>query len=92
MGSGDSFTADISELLLVSNMQAVYRPKYTCHYIRQMPKHNDWRTGLDFIEEILSHLTIQGCYDMDSAKVFNLPSACNKWQNTWRTHLSCFQC
>jgi len=47
-----------------------------------MLKHNDWSTGLDYIEEILSYLALQGSYNIDSAKVFNLLFAADKWRNT----------
>ena len=38
-----------------------------------MLEHNDQCTGLDVMEETLSELAVQGWYDIDSAKVFNLP-------------------
>jgi len=52
-----------------------------------MLKHNDQSTGLDYIEETLSYLALQGCYDIDSAQVFNPLSAADKWRNTRRAHL-----
>ena len=39
------------------------------------------------MEETLSYPDLQGCYDMDSAKVFNLLSAAITRQNTCRAHL-----
>jgi hypothetical protein len=56
-----------------------------------MLKHNDWCTGLDYMEETLSYLALQGWYDIDSAKVFNLLSATEKWRITPRAHLSPLQ-
>jgi len=52
-----------------------------------MLKHNDLCTGLDFMEETLSYLALQGWYDIDSAKVFNWLSATDKWRSTHRAYL-----
>jgi hypothetical protein len=52
-----------------------------------MLKHNDRSTGLDYMEETLSYLALQGWYDIDSAKVFNLLSAADTRRNTRRAHL-----
>jgi hypothetical protein len=52
-----------------------------------MPKQNNRCTGLDYMEETLSHLSLQGWYNIDCAKVFNLLSATNKRRNTCRAHL-----
>ena len=46
-----------------------------------MLKHND------YMEETLSHLALQGWYDIDWAKVFNLLYATDKQRNTRRAHL-----
>ena len=35
-----------------------------------MLKHNDWCTGLDYMEETLSYLALKGWYDIDSGKDF----------------------
>jgi len=43
-----------------------------------MLKHNDRCPSLDYMEETVFHLALQGWYDIDSAKVFNLLSATNK--------------
>lgn len=51
-----------------------------------MLKHNDHCTGLDYIEETLPYLALQGWYDIDSAKVFTLLSATFTWQSTHRAH------
>jgi len=40
------------------------------------------------MEKTLSHLALQGWYNIDSAIVFNLLSAANKWRNTCRAHIS----
>jgi hypothetical protein len=87
MGSGDNFTTDISERLHISNVKEAYRSTNKVNYIRQMLKHNDRCTGLDYMEETLSYLALQGWYDIDSAKVFNLLSAADKRRNTRRAHL-----
>jgi len=39
------------------------------------------------MEETLSHPALQGWHDIESANVFNLLSATDKWQNTRRAHL-----
>ena len=82
MGSGDNFTTDISEQLHITNVKEAYRSTNKVNYIRQMLKHNDRCTGLDYMEETLSYLALQGWYDIDSAKVFNLLSAAHKRRNT----------
>ena len=68
-----------------------YRSTNRVNYIQQMLKHNDRRTGLDYMEETLSYLALQGWYDIDSAKVFNVLSAADKRHNTCRAHLLCLQ-
>jgi len=87
MGSGDNFTTDISERLHFSNVKEAYRSTNKMNYIRQMLKHNDRSTALDYMEETLSYLALQGWYKIDSAQVFNLLSAGNKRRNTRRAHL-----
>jgi len=52
-----------------------------------MLKHNDRCTGLDFMEVTLSYVALQGCYNIDSAKLFNLLLAADTWRNTCRSHL-----
>jgi len=79
MGSGDHITTDISERLHFANMKEAYRSSNKVNCIRQMLKHNDRCTSLDYMEETLSYLTLEGWYDVDSANVFNLLSASDKW-------------
>jgi len=79
MGSGDNFTTDISERLHISNVKKAYRSTNKVNYMQQMLKHNDRCTGLHYMEETLLYLALQGWYDSDSAKVFNLLSAADKW-------------
>jgi len=52
-----------------------------------MIKHNNRCTGLDYMEETLSHLALQGWYNIDSAKVLNLLSTTDKLRNTCRARL-----
>jgi hypothetical protein len=52
-----------------------------------MHQHNHRCTGLDYMEEILSYIPLQGWYDDDSAKGFNLLSATNEWGSTRRAYL-----
>jgi len=82
MGSGDNFTTDISAQLQITNVKDAYRCNNKVNYIRQMPRHNERCTGLDYMEETLSYLALQGWYDIDCAKVFNLLSATNKQWST----------
>jgi len=87
MGSGDHFTTDISEWLHIPNMKEAYRSSNKINYIRQMVKHNDRCTGLDYMEVTPSYLALEGGYDIDSAKVFALLSATDKRRSTPRAHL-----
>jgi len=91
MGSGDNFTTDISEQLHISNVKEAYRSSNKVNYIRKMLKHNDRSTGLDYMEETLSYLVLEGWYDIDSAKVFNLLFSTDKQWSTRRAHLLRFQ-
>jgi len=72
IGSGDNFTTDISERLHNRNVKEAYQSTNKVNYIQQMLKHNDRCTCLDYMEEILSYLALQGWYDINFAKVFNL--------------------
>jgi len=87
MGSGDIFTTDDSEWLHIDNMKEAYRSTNKVNYLRQMLKHNDRSTDLDYMEQTLPYLTLQGWYDIDSAKVFTRLSAANKRRNTRRALL-----
>ena len=87
MGSSDNFTSDISERLHICNVQEAYQSTNKVNYIQQMFKHNDQCTSLDYMEETLSYLALQGWYDIDSAKVFVLLSAADEQRNTCRAHL-----
>ena len=64
MGSGYNFTTDISERLHIGNVTEAYRSTNKVNYILQMIKHNDRSTGLDFLEETLAYLALQGWYDV----------------------------
>ena len=79
MDSGDNFTTDISEGLYISHVKEAYRSTNKVNCIRQMLKHNDQCIGFDYIQETLSYFALQGWYNMDSAKIFNLLSAANNW-------------
>jgi len=82
MDSGNKFTTAISEWLHIGNVQEAYRSTNKVNHIQQMLKHNDQCTGLDYMEETPSYLALLGWYNTDSAKVFNLLSAAEKWRNT----------
>jgi len=86
VGSGNNSTTDISEHLHIGNVKEAFRSTNRVNYIQQMLKDNDRCTGLDYMEETLSYLALQGWYDIDSAKVFNLLSAADKRQNSRQAH------
>jgi len=52
-----------------------------------MLTHNDRCTGLDYMEEILSYLALQGWYDFDYVTVFNILSAADSRRDMRRAHL-----
>jgi hypothetical protein len=87
MGSGDNIIIDISEQLDIANVKEAYRSSDKVNYIRQMLKHNDRCTSLEYMEETLSYLALQGLYDIDSAQVLNLLFATNQRRSTCRAHL-----
>jgi hypothetical protein len=53
MCSGDNSTSNISDWLHIANVNEAYRSTNKVNYIRQMLKHNDRCTGLDYMEETL---------------------------------------
>jgi hypothetical protein len=71
MDSGDNFTIDISELLYISNVKDGYSTSNKVNYTRQILKYDDHRSGLDYIEETLCYLALQGWYEVDSGLVRN---------------------
>jgi len=85
--SGDNFTTDISERLYIAKVKEAYRSSNKVNYIRQMLKHNDWCTGLDYMEETLSYLALEGWNDVDSLKVLNPLSITDKWCSTHKAHV-----
>jgi len=87
MGFGDNFSTNIFERLHISNVKEAYRSTTKDNYIWQMLKYNDLCTGLDYMEETLSHLALQGCYDFELVNLFNLLSAMDKLQNTCKAHV-----
>jgi len=87
MDSGDNFTTDLFALLYFCNEKEAYRSSNKVNYIRQMFKHNDRFTSLDYMVQTLSYLALQGWYNIDSAKVFHLLSATDKRRSKLRAHL-----
>jgi len=87
MGSCDNFTTDIAKRLHIAKVKKAYRSSKEVNYIPQMLKQNARCTGIDYMEETLSYLALQGWYDIDSAKVFNLLSATDKRQGKRRAHV-----
>jgi hypothetical protein len=51
-----------------------------------MLRHNAGYTGVDYMEEVLSHPAISGWYGIDNAKDLNLQPLTNEWCNTCRVH------
>jgi len=86
MGSDNNFTTDISEQLHSGNAKEAYRSMNKVNCIRHMLKHNDRSTTLSYMEETLSYLALQGWYDIDLAKVYNLLSAAESRRTTCRAH------
>jgi hypothetical protein len=91
MGSGDNVTTHSSKWLNITNMGEAYQSGNKVNYIRHMLKNNDLCTSLDYLEETLSYLALQGWYHIDTSKVFSLLSATNKRQSTHRVHLISLQ-
>ena len=91
MGTGDNYPTDISEWLHISNVIEAYQSSNKVNYIRQMLNNNDRCTGLDYMEETLSYLALEGWYNIDSAKIFNPLSTTDKRRSTGGAHLLCFQ-
>jgi hypothetical protein len=87
MGSGDNYTADISERRHITTVNMGYRFSNKVNYIRQMLKNNDRCTGIDYIKKTLLHLVLEGWYDVDSATAFNLLSATDTQRSPPRAHL-----
>jgi len=75
IGCAENFTHDISEWWHFSNVDEVYQSANNVNYIRQFLKHRDHSAGLDYMEETLSYLALQGWYNIDSANIVNLLSA-----------------
>jgi len=67
-----------SEMLHICNVTEAYCSTNNVNYIRQMIKYSYQCIGLDYLEEILSYLALQGWYDIDSASAFNLLSAAGR--------------
>jgi hypothetical protein len=87
MGCGDNFSTDISEQQHIAKVKEAYRSTNIVNYNQQMLKYNDQCTGLDYMQETLSYVALQGWYVIDSATVFNLHSVADRRQNTRRAHL-----
>jgi len=75
IGSGNNITTDISKWLHLVNLKKAYRSTKHVTYFREILKQNDLCTGLVYMVETLSHLTLQFWYDIDSSNVCNLRSA-----------------
>ena len=87
MGSGDNFTTYNSQRLHITNLKEAYWACNKFNYIRQMLKNDDWCTGLDSMEQVLSYLALERWYGIDSVKDFNILSATDERRSTLRAHL-----
>jgi len=59
MGSGDNFTTNISERLLIGNVKEAYQSTNKVNEFQQMLKHNDRCTSLDYMVKTMSYLALQ---------------------------------
>jgi len=91
IGSSENLTTHISRWLHMGNVKEAYRSTNKVNYIRLILKHNDWCTGLHYMVETLLYLALQGWYNIDSAKVFNLPTTADTQWNTCRAPPLCLQ-
>jgi hypothetical protein len=87
MCSRDNVTTDISARLHFAKVKEAYRSSNKVNYIGQMLRYHDRFTSLDYLKETLSYLSLEGRYDVNCAKVFNLLSTTYKRRNTRRAHL-----
>ena len=87
MDSGDNFTTDISDRLHVANVKVSYKSSNKVIYNRQKFKYNDQNTSLDYVQETLSYLALQGWYNVDSSNVFKILSTTDKQRSSRRAHL-----
>jgi hypothetical protein len=71
IGSGNNPTSNISEWLDIFNVSKAYRSTIKGNHIQQMLKHNEWSTGLDYMEEAPPYLGLQRWYNIDWADVLN---------------------
>jgi hypothetical protein len=88
MGSGDNITTNISERLHIANVKEANRSSNKVNYIQQILKHNDWCTGLDYVEETVSYPALKHWYQIDSAELFNLLSTPDKQRSKRQGHLA----
>jgi len=86
MGSGDNFTPDIFERLHIAHVKEAYQSCNKVNFIQHMLKHNNRCTGLDYMDNTGSYLALEGWYDIDSVKVFNLLSPTDNWRSTPRAY------
>ena len=86
MGSGDTCTTDISERPHIAKVKEAYRSSNKVNSIQQLLTHNDRCSTLDYMQQTLSYLALQGWYDIDSAEVFNQLSSTDKRRSTCSAH------
>jgi len=78
MGAGDNLTSDSCGQLDISNLKEACQSTNKVNYIWHMPQLNDWYTGLDYMAETQSYLSLQCWCHIDSVNHFNLLSATDK--------------
>jgi len=59
MDSADNFTTNTLETLYIDKVTEAYQSTNTVNSIREILKHNNSCTGLDYMPEILSPLALQ---------------------------------
>jgi hypothetical protein len=81
-----STKSEVNELLTRETNQLQEQKIDKVNYIQQMLTHNEQYTSTNNIEETLSHLALQGWYDIDSTIIVNQLSATFKLGNTHTAH------
>ena len=82
MGASDNCSTNISELLHISNVKDAYRASNQVNFMRQVRVHNNRHTALDYIQQTLQCLALQGWHDKDSTATLNLIRAAEKQRYT----------
>jgi len=87
MGFSVKLNTSIYEYIQIGKVNEGYQATNNDIYNRQTLKHNNWSTSLEYAEKPLLNVAHQGWYKIDYAKVSNLLSTTDTWQNPRRAHL-----